>query len=76
MRLISRNSFVEKYDVGGRKELPMPQDVSSCLEGTILTNGLVRMILPKEKYCISEVAEKRDCTRETFRQKNICYRSF
>jgi hypothetical protein len=47
----------------------MAQDVSSCLEGTLLTNGLVRIILSEEKCCMCLDVGKRNCSRETFRQK-------
>jgi hypothetical protein len=38
----------------------MIRSVSSCLEGTVLTKGLVRSFLPEENFGISLVVEKRN----------------
>jgi hypothetical protein len=38
--------------LAGGKELPMTEDVSSGFEGTLLTNGLVRIFLSEEKCCM------------------------
>jgi hypothetical protein len=62
--------------LAGGKELPMTEDVSSCLEGTLLTNGLVRIILSEEKCCMCLDVGKRNCSKETFRQKIIFHKFF
>ncbi|MHC4115768.1 MAG: hypothetical protein ACYSSL_10710 [Planctomycetota bacterium] len=54
----------------------MTEDVSSGFEGTLLTNGLVRIFLSEEKCCMCLDVGKRNCSRETFRRKLFFISSF